>query len=80
MGGSVYNTCPRDTAGATKRNYTTKSLQYKKEPITNLKNRTKNYRKNYIANSNPTHGQKKDNAGHIKTGQTKFLIPLRNFL
>ena len=39
MGGSVYNTCSRDTAGATKRNYTTKSLQYKKEPITNLQNR-----------------------------------------
>ena len=48
--------------------------------ITNLKNRIKNYRKNYVENGNPTHGQKKGNAGHVKTGQTKFLIPHGNFL
>jgi hypothetical protein len=52
----------------------------KKKAIRNLKNRTKNYRENYIANSNPTHGKKKGTVGHVKTGQTKFLIPLRNFL
>ena len=60
--------------------YKAMQVYSKKKTITNLKNRTKNYRKNYIANSNPTHGQKKGNAEHVKTGQTKFLIPLRNFL
>ena len=35
-----------------------KANNSKKEPITNLKNRIKNYRKNYYANSNPTDGQK----------------------
>jgi hypothetical protein len=51
-----------------------------KKTITKLKNRTKNYRKNYISNSNPTHGQKKGYAGHVKTGQTKCLIPRCDFL
>ena len=35
--------------------------------------------KKQTTNANPTNGQKISNAGHVKTGQTKSLIPRCDF-
>jgi hypothetical protein len=49
-------------------------------PINYSKNRMIKLLKKRTTNANPTNGQKISNAGHVQTGQTKYLIRQCGFL
>ena len=80
MGYSVYNTSPRDTAGATRRNYSTqKSVVQNKNLLQTLKTVSKTTEKTTTQIQILLTVKKTGNAGHVKTGLTKLLIPRCDF-